>query len=122
MKYHEMLGYVSTTTGADKARAEKITRAFLETLGQRLPNDEARHLAAQLPEELKDTLHPTTPDVKKLTADEFLNRFARLADLSSEQASDMAKAVWQALEESVSAGELDDVRATLPEDVAAAFR
>ncbi len=122
MKYHEMLSYVSTTTGADKAIAEKITRAFLETLGQRLPNDEARHLAAQLPEELKDTLHPTAPDIKKLSADQFLTRFARLADLSNEQASDMATAVWQALEQSVSAGELEDVRATLPEGFATAFR
>jgi uncharacterized protein (DUF2267 family) len=122
MKYHEMLTYVSTTTGTDRARAEKITRAFLETLGQRLPNEEARHLAAQLPGELEDTLHPTAPDVKKLSSEEFLTRFARLADLSNEQAGDMAAAVWHALEQAVSAGEFEDVRSTLPKELIAALR
>lgn len=122
MKYHEMLDYVATTTGTDQARAEKTTRAFLEILAHRLPNDEADDLAAQLPEELKDSLHPTAPEVEKLSKDEFLTRFARLADLSNDQAPTMAKAVWQALEQSVTKGELDDVRSVLPEEFATALR
>lgn len=117
MKYHDMLAYVSTATGMDHGRADKVIRGFLETLGARLPNDEAKDLAAQLPEELKETLHPTAPEVEKVSPDEFLTRFARSADLSNEQAPDMAKAVWQALEQSVSKGELDDVRNVLPEDL-----
>lgn len=121
MKYHDMLAYASTVTGTDNARAEKITRAFLETLGARLPNDEAKDLAAQLPVELKESLHPTAPEVDKLTKDEFLTRFARSADLSNEQAPTMAQAVWQTLEQSVSAGELDEIRGILPRDLAAVF-
>lgn len=117
MKYHDFLAYVSKTTGTDQARAELVTRAFLETLGQRLPNDEAKDLAAQLPAELKETLHPTAPEVDKIGPDEFLTRFARSANISNEQARDMAKAVWQALEQSVSQGELDEVRSVLPEDL-----
>ncbi len=122
MKYHEFLDYVATTTGTDQARAEKTTRAFLEMLAQRLPNDEAEDLAAQLPEELKNSLHPTAPEVEKFSKDEFLTRFARLADLSNDQAPTMAKAVWQALEKSVTKGELDDVRSVLPEEFATTLR
>ncbi len=121
MKYHDMLAYASTVTGTDNARAEKITRAFLETLGARLPNDEAKDLAAQLPVELKESLHPTAPEVDKLSKDEFLIRFARAADLSNDQAPQMAQAIWQTLGQSVSGGELDEIRGILPRDLAAVF-
>ena len=121
MKYHDMLAHVSTVTGTDQARAETTTRAFLETLGSRLPNDEAKDLAAQLPDELKESLHPTAPEVEKISKDEFLTRFARSANLSNEQARDMAIGVWQALERSVSAGELDEVKSVLPQDLAEVF-
>lgn len=117
MKYHDLLGYVSTVTGTDQARAEKTTRAFFETLNQRLTNDEAQNLAAQLPEELKDTLHPTAPEVEKLSRDEFLIRFARMAEISNDQARDTAKALWQSLKETVTAGEVGDVKTQLPEDL-----
>lgn len=122
MNEQELLAYVSTVTGTDRDRSERITRAFLETLGARLPNAEAADLAAQLPEGLKSSLHPTAPEVEKLTMEEFLTRFAREADISNDQAPRMAGAVWQALEQSVSAGELEQVRQVLPKEFVAVFR
>lgn len=121
MKYHDLLTHVSATTGTDDVRTERITRAFLDLLAHRLPNDEAEDLAAQLPEELKDALHPT-PGVEDLSREEFLTRFAHLADLSHEQAGSTAKAIWRALEQSVTEGELDDVKATLPKELVMALR
>ena len=117
MKYHELLSYVSTVTGMDKTRSEKTTRAFFETLSSRLTNDEAKDLASQLPEELKDTMHPTSPEVTKLSSDEFVTRFAKTADISNEQARDASKALWQTLKEAVTAGEVGDVKTQLPEDL-----
>ena len=122
MKYQDMLAYVTKTTGVDQDRAETVTRAFLETLATRLPNDEAKDLAAQLPTALKEALHPTAPEVEKIGPDEFLTRFARLANISNQQAPDMAKAVWQSLEQAVSQGELDEVVSVLPEDLVLVLR
>lgn len=121
MTYHDMLANVSTATGTDQTRAEKIARAFLETLEARLPKDEAKELVAQLPEELRETLHPAAPVVKRLSKGEFLTQFASTAHLSDEQAPRMARAIWQSLEEAVPDGELDEVREVLPDDLVASF-
>lgn len=117
MKLHEMLGLVSNETGMDREQTEKVTRAFLETLTLRLGDDEAQELASQLPMELQNCLAPTQPEVEKLSPNEFVSRFGKTAGLDEARADQSARAVWRALREAVSAGEMGDVKSQLPSEL-----
>ena len=121
MTLHEILDTVSSAIGVDRGQAEKVTRAFLETLSLRLGSDEARELASQLPTELQDCLAPTDPEVSKLTPDEFIARFAQSAGLGPTEAVQAAHGVWDALNRSVTGGEMDDVRSQLPNELVDVF-
>jgi uncharacterized protein (DUF2267 family) len=77
------------------------TRATLETLGERLGDNEPENLATQLPEELVQ--------VQPLTA-------VVLAGADLPDAVYQVHAVFEVLDEAVSNGETDDIRQQLPED------
>jgi uncharacterized protein (DUF2267 family) len=77
------------------------TRATLETLGERLGDNEPENLATQLPEELVQ--------VQPLTA-------VVLAGADLPGAVYQVHTVFEVLDEAVSNGETDDIRQQLPED------
>lgn len=121
MNLHDMLDQVSAGTGLDREQAETATRAFLETLAVRLGNDEARQLASQLPLELQDCLAPTEPDVEKLSRAQFLARFREAAGLDEAGTNQAARAVWGAITDTVSPGEVADVKSQLPSELVSFF-
>jgi uncharacterized protein (DUF2267 family) len=83
-------------------KAEVAVKATLTVLGQRLAS-EAAHLAAQLPPELAECLHPEDERVEKFGLAEFYERVARLEGAESDprQARRHARAVTAALRASV---------------------
>lgn len=118
MKYNEFINTVVDNGGAaDRESAQAVTSIVLADLGQRLQGDEAEDLAAQLPEELKATVtehkdaEPVVDDV-----DDFLRRVAQHLGhgVDPDQAREKARAVFVTLRQSISPGEIDDVRAQLP--------
>jgi uncharacterized protein (DUF2267 family) len=121
MNLHDMLGPVSNQTGMDREQTEKVTRAFLETLALRLDDNEARELAMQLPMELQNALALTEPEIEKLSPDELLSRFDGAVGLDEARADQAARAVWRALKDAVSAGEVGDVKSQLPSELNALF-
>lgn len=57
MEYDEFITHVQSLTQSDsREEAERATRATLETLKERIANDEAQELAASLPQQLGDYL------------------------------------------------------------------
>lgn len=122
MNFTEILDRAQDTTGLDKAQVEKALPAFLETLSLRLTDNEQKDLAAQLPRELKDTLHPTDPDVEKLTPDQFVKQFAQRADMSQEKAGKVVDGLWQTVAQAVSTGEAGDVTSQLPAELASLLK
>lgn len=124
MKYDEVLAAVRQNSDlADNDQAEKVTRATLELIGQRLSGGEPTELAAQLPPELQDTLAPHTGEAETFDVEEFLQRLARSEgdDVTPEQARNHARAVLSTLARFVTGGELDDVRSQLPNDFTPLF-
>jgi uncharacterized protein (DUF2267 family) len=77
------------------------TRATLETLGERLGDNEPENLATQLPEELVQG-QPLTAVV--------------LAGADLPDAVYQVHAVFEVLDEAASNGETDEIRQQLPED------
>jgi uncharacterized protein (DUF2267 family) len=122
-KAHLWLDDMAAELGTeDRNEAYRALRAYLHALRDRLPVDEAAQLAAQLPELIRGIYYegwnPSATPVKYRGFDDFLERISADALLDGEtQASFAASAAATVLRRHVSAGEIDDIRAILPEDL-----
>jgi uncharacterized protein (DUF2267 family) len=106
----------------DREEAWRVTRAYLQTVRDRLAVDEAAELAAQLTYVLRGVFYegfdPSRQPVKQRHRGEFLNRFAERAQLGdSEAAPHAVRAATRVLARHVTAGELDDVLSELPSEI-----
>ena len=116
MNYDEFLGQVQNRARlASTGEAVRATRATLEVLGQRLFGGEADDLAAQLPHELQSYLKHTKPS-ESFVLGEFYRRVAEAEGVDYPQAVFHARAVMSVLQDAVSRGEMEDIRAQLPDD------
>ncbi len=102
--------------GVSPDAAERAVRATLETLGQRLPAEEAEDLAAQLPPHLATCLHQTASQHEEFPVDEFYERVAELEDIDPDEATAHAKAVLGILDHAVSSGQIAELMMRLPSD------
>lgn len=121
MTYEDILRRVAVGAGMEKDEADRVTRAFFETLAKRLGNDEAGQFAAQLPLELQGTLAPTDPEVEKFSTDEFLQRVGDSAGLEPARVEQASHAVWRTVKDAVENGELGDVKSQLPSEFVKLF-
>lgn len=103
---------VCELSGLDRDHGERTVRATLVMLGTRIDPGEADDLAAQLPESLAACLRHEG-DAERFSPDEFQRRVARVVPLANEQARDAVQAVFAVLDESVSEGEMAQVRGQL---------
>jgi uncharacterized protein (DUF2267 family) len=122
-KAHIWLDEVAGQLGTDDHRqAYRVLRAYLHALRDRLTVDEAAQLAAQLPDLIRGIYYegwnPSATPVKYRSFADFLDRLAADAALDSETAASYAaSAAAEVLRRHVSAGEIEDIRAQLPEDL-----
>jgi len=116
MKHDEFIGQVQHRARlSSRGAAERATRATLETLAERLAGGEAKDLAAQLPPELAEHLRGEWSAMgDRFSLDEFFRRVSQREGVDVPDAVFHARAVIEVLNEAVSRGEMDDVRAQLP--------
>jgi len=126
VKTNEWLRQLATELGkpADRRYAFQVLRGFLHTLRNRLPVDEAVHLAAQLTALLRGVYYegwrPSEAPEKYHDAATFLDHVAREASLAGEtEAAYGSEAAARVLARHVTEGELAKVRAVLPAAIAA---
>lgn len=123
MQYNEFVGQVQHrarlgSTG-DAVRAIRVT---LETLAERLTNGETKDLASQLPREIAHYLEEVpTVGGERFSLDEFFQRVSIRESVGLPEAVFHARVVVEVLQEAVSKGEINDVRAQLPPEFAALF-
>ena len=108
---------VRELTGFDRDRSELLVRTTLVTLGTRIAPGEADDLAAQLPDMLGACVQHET-DASRFPPDEFARRVARIVPLADDQARSAIRAVFTALGEAVSEGEVRHVLTQLGGDYA----
>lgn len=117
MQYHEFIGQIQ-----HKARlgslgdAVRAANATLQTLAERLPADEADHLAAQLPYEIGRFIREHATGAERFSVDEFYNRVTDREGIDKPQAVFHARAVLEVLQQAVSPGEIEQIRNQLPGD------
>jgi uncharacterized protein (DUF2267 family) len=121
MQFHQFIGQVQSRARlSEEGEALKVTRVTLETLAECLTGEEPRHLADQLPEEIGRFLLSNSGQ-DRMSLQEFFNRISERTGANPPDAAFHARAVVDVLQDAVSKGEIDDVRAQLPEDLQMIF-
>lgn len=108
----------------DKHRSYRLLRTVLQAVRDWLPVNDAVKLGAQLPTLLRGVYYehwrPTTTPVNQRAKADFI---ARVADAFEKDpilfASEAITAVFAVLSENIAAGEIEDVRHSLPADIRA---
>jgi uncharacterized protein (DUF2267 family) len=108
----------------DRHRAYLALRAVLHALRDRLTVEEAADLAAQLPMLVRgfyyEGWHPHGKPLKQRKKEEFLAHVAQaFHDGPCVDPERLTRAVFQVLAEHVTAGEIEDVKSSLPADIRA---
>jgi uncharacterized protein (DUF2267 family) len=116
VKYDEFIGKVQNRSRlGTPGEAVRATRATLEVLGERLFGGEAKDLAAQLPEEIGRYLKAGDGS-EAFGLQEFYERVRDKEGVDLPDAVHHARSVISVMQQAVTAGELDDVRAQLPDE------
>lgn len=116
MNFHDFAGEVQhRTEGAELGEGVRNARAVLQTLGERLSADEAKDLASPLPMEI-DRFVTDVEHGQHFGWTEFVHRVAERANAEPSDAAFYAKAVVALLYDLEPAGEILDIRNSLPVD------
>jgi uncharacterized protein (DUF2267 family) len=94
--------------------SERITKAVLQTLGERLDRKVRNGVLAQLPDELKDFLLASGKDSDQYNLAEFYNRVGARADLKYQDATERTQQVFAVLQQAIPEGEKQDILESLP--------
>ena len=121
MKYDEFVGEVENRGRLpSRGDAVRAIQATLETLAERIREGEASDLAAQLPPEIGTFLRKVD-ETERFPVEDFFLRVAAKETADLPDATHHARAVIAVLQEAVTTGEIDDIRAQLPDSYAPLF-
>ncbi|WP_129113084.1 DUF2267 domain-containing protein [Halegenticoccus tardaugens] len=121
MDFDQFLGQVQNRARlASSGEALRTARAVLTTLGERLPEGEATDLAGPLPMEI-DRFLTEEPEshAQRFGFDEFVARVVERERMSEDDRADAAyhaQLVVDVVSDVAPPGEMEDVRASLPEE------
>lgn len=118
MDQKEFLDSVAQRAGVSRDEAERLTRATMVVLADRISGGEARDLAAQLPRGVRDWLVPREEQAQRFDLEEFIRRVSERAGISVEEATRGVRAVLSTVRRAVTGGEFEDVLAQLPKEFA----
>lgn len=121
MNKSEFLSRVQQSADLESPKeAERRSVAVLAALSHVLPDSETRrHFASQLPGFLKSRLVEERPRGLVLTRDAFLQHLGRALGVHAPEAERALTSVFGVLKEAVSAGQVGDLEAHLPKEIAA---
>jgi CBS domain-containing protein len=116
MQYEQFVGQVQHRAElSSRSQAVAAVRSTLETLSERLAGGEAREIAAQLPKEIGRYLQNAWEgQTQRFSLQEFYLRVSVRADLPLPRAIQAVRSVFSVLNEAVSPGEIEDLKAQLP--------
>jgi uncharacterized protein (DUF2267 family) len=116
MDYETFTKTAAQRAGMPEDTVERVERATLRTLADRISGGEAQDLASQLPARLQDSLRPPHEEAEAFDVDEFVRRVAERGDVGPDEARTGAAAVLTTVRQAVTAGEFEDVMSQLPQD------
>ncbi len=103
MEYNEFITHVqSLAQSNDREEAERATRATLETLKERVPGDEAQEIAAELPQELGQSLQGREgQSSESFNLQEFITRVSLRENIEPTTTAIHVRAVFAVLQNAI---------------------
>jgi uncharacterized protein (DUF2267 family) len=114
--HDEFVQAVARRTGGTRDEARALSLATLVTLSERISGGEVRDLAAQLPDQLRDWLLPTSENAESFGLAEFLRRVGVHAGVDADRAAQGTRAVLATLREAVASKDFADTLTQLPKE------
>lgn len=116
MGYRELVKRVQAYSGLPDKEAEAALQVTVETLAVHLTEGERKDFASQLPQRLK-AMALSVLATPRNTAQDIIQQFMELRNISEKRAKQQIKGVWRALKDAISPGEINDIRAQLPDQL-----
>jgi len=118
MTYRELIKKVQLYSGFSDSESETALVLFVKNLAARLTPNERKDFASQLPVDLQDVA--MTSEVSKVrTASDFIQQFCEEENIDESRAKKQVMSAWRAIKDAISKGEIEDIKAQLPHDLAA---
>lgn len=116
MQYKEFIDQVARQASLSPEHAERLTRATLRVLADRITGGEAGDLAAQLPPDLDSELSGAEEAAQPLSFAEFEQRVQARLQGETDGVADGVRVVFAVVSQAVTPGQFDDVVSHLPRE------
>lgn len=118
MRYRELIKKVQDYSGLSFEEAKEALQVMVEVLAVHLTERERKDFASQLPEELQNIALAVLATEENSTKP-ILPQIMELQQVDENRAKHQIKAAWRALKNAISRGEIEDIKAQLPNDFVA---
>jgi len=113
MKYRELIKKIQHDTGFSDQESETAIDTLVESLAERLTDEELGNFASQLPSELQ-TIAMTTPmEDRHERHMSLVEEFMIKEQISEEHAKKQVLSAWAALKSFISEGEINHIKSQL---------
>ncbi|MDB9447355.1 DUF2267 domain-containing protein [Anabaena sp. CS-542/02] len=103
MQYNEFITHVQSLAQSNsREEAERATRATLETITERIPGDEFKEVAAELPQELAQSLQRREGEISEpFNLQEFISRVSQRENIEPTTSAIHVRAVFAVLQNAI---------------------
>lgn len=113
MRYREMIKKVQHESGFSDRESKDALIHLVESLAVRLTEGERKDFASQLPSELQGVALSVMPTQNNSKLD-LIKQFMQQQKISHDRAKKQILSAWAVIKAAISPGEIDDIRAQLP--------
>lgn len=113
MGYRELIKKIQHDTGFSDQESETALDTLVESLAERLTDDELRKFASQLPEELQKVAMLTPMEDREERHMDIVAEFMLKEQISEDHAKKQVLSAWAALKSFISEGQIDHLKAQL---------
>jgi len=113
MKFREMIKRVERYSGFSDKESKEALELMVESLSVHLTEGERKDFASQLPQELQAIALSVWP-TREIAKQDILEQFMEVQGIPEARAKKQILCAWKTIKDAISAGEIEDIRAQLP--------
>ncbi len=113
MGFREMIKKVQLYSGFSDEESKDALELMVESLAVHLTEGERKDFASQLPQELKD-MALSVNATEENSREDILQQFMEIEDIDEGRAKKQILSAWKTLKAALSEGEINHIRAQLP--------
>lgn len=118
MGYRELIKKVQHDSGFSDAESEQALDMMVESLAERLTDDELKDFASQLPSELQEVAMSTAMESREQRHTDLIQEFMDKEMIDEAHAKKQVLSAWAALKSFISEGQISHIKAQMPKETA----